>query len=259
MIKIAFFDVDGTILRFGHKELSEKTYKALKSLSENGVLLCMTTGRSYTEIPHFEGIDFDVLATFNGSYVIRGDKVILRNPFNESDKKRIIQNLKEMKRAIAISNEELVVANGSDEDLAQYFEFGNCELNIVSNFDEICDSDIYQIMCSCRKEEHEQILRGTENALMVFWWDRAVDIIPKNSGKGNAVKAVLDYYGFSKDEAIAFGDGHNDVEMLEAVGTGVAMGNAKDDVKARATTVCRSVDDDGVYHYCVENNLIKFD
>ena len=94
---------------------------------------------------------------------------------------------------------------------------------------------------------------------MVFWWDRAVDIIPKNSGKGNAVKAVLDYYGFSKDEAIAFGDGQNDVEMLEAVGTGVAMGNAKDDVKVRATTVCRSVDDDGVYHYCVENNLIKFD
>ncbi len=259
MIKIAFFDVDGTILRFGHKELSEKTYEALKSLSENGVLLCMATGRSYTEIPHFEGIDFDVLATFNGSYVIRGDKVILRNPFNESDKKRIIQNLKDMKRAIAISNEEQVVANGSDEDLAQYFAFGNCELNIVSNFDEICDRDIYQIMCSCRKEEHEQILSGTENALMVFWWDRAVDIIPKNSGKGNAVKAVLDYFGFSKDEAIAFGDGQNDVEMLEAVGTGVAMGNAKDDVKARATTVCRTVDDDGVYHYCVENNLIKFD
>ena len=44
---------------------------------------------------------------------------------------------------------------------------------------------------------------------------------------------MLRHYGFSKDEAIAFGDGHNDIEMLEAVGMGVAMGNAKDEVKAK--------------------------
>ena len=60
----------------------------------------------------------------------------------------------------------------------------------------------------------------------------------------------------SKDEAIAFGDGHNDIEMLEAVGIGVAMGNAKDEVKAKADFVCQSVENDGIYHYCVENKLI---
>lgn len=80
--------------------------------------------------------------------------------------------------------------------------------------------------------------------------------IPLNSGKGNAVAAVLRHYGFSKDEAIAFGDGHNDIEMLEAVGIGVAMGNAKDEVKAKADFVCQSVENDGIYHYCVENKLI---
>ena len=73
-----------------------------------------------------------------------------------------------------------------------------------------------------------------------------------NCGKGNAVNAVLDYYGFSKEEAIAFGDGENDVEMLEAVGTGVAMGNAGDEVKARAAAICRPVEEDGVYYYCLE-------
>lgn len=88
------------------------------------------------------------------------------------------------------------------------------------------------------------------------WWDKAADIIPLNSGKGNAVAAVLRHYGFSKDEAIAFGDGHNDIEMLEAVGMGVAMGNAKDEVKAKADFVCQSVENDGIYHYCVENKLI---
>lgn len=62
-----------------------------------------------------------------------------------------------------------------------------------------------------------------------------------NSGKGNAVAAVLRHYGFSKDEAIAFGDGHNDIEMLEAVGMGIAMGNAK--TKSRlGCFVCKSVE-----------------
>ena len=48
----------------------------------------------------------------------------------------------------------------------------------------------------------------------------------------------------------------NDIEMLEAVGTGVAMGNAKDEVKERADVVCKSVEEDGVYYYCLENKLI---
>jgi len=44
--------------------------------------------------------------------------------------------------------------------------------------------------------------------------------------------------------------------MLEAVGTGVAMGNAKYEVKERADVVCKSVEEDGVYYYCLENKLI---
>ena len=111
-------------------------------------------------------------------------------------------------------------------------------------------------MCSCRKEEYDQILEGTKETQITAWWDKAADIIPLNCGKGNAVNAVLDYYGFSKEEAIAFGDGKNDIEMLEAVGTGVAMGNAGDEVKARAAAICRPVEEDGVYYYCLEKNLI---
>lgn len=44
--------------------------------------------------------------------------------------------------------------------------------------------------------------------------------------------------------------------MLEAVGTGVAMGNATDDVKAVAGAICGDVAEDGIYHYCKEQGLI---
>lgn len=256
MIKIAFFDVDGTLLNIGSKEMSDKTAYTLKELRRNHVLLCMATGRGYLSVPHFEGIDFDVFLTFNGSYVKAGEKIIFKNPLEQDDKNRIIENLKNMNRAIAISNEHFIVTNGTDPDLEQYFAFGSETMKIAPDFDDLCDEDIYQIMCSCRKEEHEQILQGTKKTQITSWWDKAVDIIPLACGKGNAVNAVLAYYGFSKEEAIAFGDGKNDIEMLEAVGMGVAMKNAKDEVKQRADAICKSVEEDGVYYYCVRNHLI---
>ena len=45
MIKIAFFDIDGTLLRFRHNDLSEPVRSALKQLQKQGILLCMATGR----------------------------------------------------------------------------------------------------------------------------------------------------------------------------------------------------------------------
>lgn len=67
---------------------------------------------------------------------------------------------------------------------------------------------------------------------------------------------MLDYYNISPDQAMAFGDGTNDIEMLETVGHGIAMGNATQDVKAVANEICGSVQDDGIYEYCKKNELI---
>ena len=64
------------------------------------------------------------------------------------------------------------------------------------------------------------------------------------------------HYHLSAADALAFGDGNNDIEMLEAVGTGVAMGNASDTLKAIAADICGSVTQDGIYYYCIEHGLI---
>lgn len=190
MIKIIFFDVDGTLLRMGEKNISDKTLYALKALKKKGILLCMATGRSYPEIPHFDGVDFDILSTFNGSYIVRDEDVIYKNPLNNTDKNMLIQNLKKMNRAIAISNENIIVANGTDPDLEQYFLFGNVELIISDKFDEISKGEIYQVMCSGTCGEYDTILKGCRNSQITAWWDKAVDIIPLNGGKGNAVNVI---------------------------------------------------------------------
>ena len=52
------------------------------------------------------------------------------------------------------------------------------------------------------------------------------------------------------------GDGNNDIEILQAVGTGIAMANASEQLKAVADQVCGHVAQDGIYHYCLEQGLI---
>ena len=70
-----------------------------------------------------------------------------------------------------------------------------------------------------------------------------MDIIPANGGKGFGVKKVLDYVPFTKEEAIAFGDDTNDIEMLQLVGTSYAMSNAAPGISYYSTYVTDSVED----------------
>lgn len=83
-----------------------------------------------------------------------------------------------------------------------------------------------------------------------------MDIIPANGGKGTGVEKVLAYFHLDKKDAVAFGDGNNDIALLQAVGTGVAMGNASHALKEIADDICASVTEDGIYHYCKEKHLI---
>ena len=67
---------------------------------------------------------------------------------------------------------------------------------------------------------------------------------------------MLKYFGYTKEEAIAFGDGTNDVEMFLEVGCGVAMENATDALKSVATEICPHVKEDGIMQYCKKIGLI---
>ena len=70
------------------------------------------------------------------------------------------------------------------------------------------------------------------------------------------MEKILEYFHLNKENAIAFGDGTNDIEMLATVGTGIAMGNATEDVKEMADDICGDVAEDGIYHYCKAHGLI---
>ncbi|WP_270839582.1 HAD family hydrolase [Peptacetobacter hiranonis] len=255
-VKIIFFDIDGTLIDMTKKAISDKTVDTLLRLKENGVKICIATGRAPGSVPKFDGVDFDAFLTFNGSYCFNSSDVILSTPIPKVDVEKMIENATKINRPVSIAGKDRVVANGTDKDLSDYFGFAKQEVPVSDDFDEVLKGEIYQMMMGGRKDEYDDILKDVENARITAWWDRAVDIIPVNGGKGKGIEAILEYYGIDRSESMAFGDGGNDIEMLQTVGTGVAMGNALDNVKAIADEICGTSAEDGIYHYCLENGLI---
>ena len=158
---------------------------------------------------------------------------------------------------MAIATSDKIIANGKDADLVDYFSFAHQEVIVSKDFEAtIKDEDVFQLMLGARKENYIEIMQNTVGSKITAWWDRAIDVIPASSGKGIGVDKILDYYGFDKSQAIAFGDGNNDIELLEAVGWGLAMANASDELKAVADEVIGHVAEDGIYHYCLAKGLI---
>ena len=255
-IKIAFFDIDGTLIDMEKKQISEKTLDALIRLQKNGIRICLATGRCPVCLPKFPGVEFDAYLTFNGSYCYTGQDAVHSRPIPKDDVQTLLKNAAAMGRPVAIATRDRLEANGTDEDLITYYGFSGFTPHIPDDFDDVAAGEVYQVMLSCREPEYPTLLKDTQNVKIAAWWDRAVDAIPKDGGKGNGIRAILSHFGLEKHQAIAFGDGNNDIEMLQAVGTAVAMANASPRLKAVATHVCGHVAEDGVYHYCLEQGLI---
>lgn len=87
-------------------------------------------------------------------------------------------------------------------------------------------------------------------------YGKELETLRRLQEKGIGVNKVLEYYDIDKSQAMAFGDGNNDIEMFEQVGHPIAMGNASDDLKAISEQICGHVAEDGIYYFCKENNLI---
>mgnify|MGYP004544888957 CR=1 FL=1 len=254
--KIIFFDIDGTLIDMKKKQITERMLDTLRRLRERGILLAIATGRAPVALPHFEGIEFDVLLTFNGSYCFAGEETIYSNCLRPEDIETIRRNAAAMNRPIAVATKNRMAASGTEPDLEEYYGFARLKLEVAEDFDQVAQEDVYQILAACRKEDYARMMKDVKGAKITSWWDRAVDIIPSAGGKGRGIAKVLEYYHLDRSQAMAFGDGNNDIEMLEAVGTGVAMANGSDDLKAVADEICGDVTEDGIYHYCLQKGLI---
>lgn len=99
--KIIFFDIDGTLIDMEKKCVTEKMLETLRRLQKKGIIICIVTGRSPMDVPKFQGVEFDAIINFNGSYCHCGNKQIYSNPLRTNDIKTIIRNASDDLKAIS--------------------------------------------------------------------------------------------------------------------------------------------------------------
>ena len=101
-----------------------------------------------------------------------------------------------------------------------------------------------------------EVLEMLPHCRLPRWHPQFSDLVHMDNSKAVGIENVLSHFGIDRTECIAFGDGGNDIEMLEYCGIGVAMGNADDTVKSHADYVTTSVDDEGIEQALINLHII---
>lgn len=266
-IKIVFSDIDGTFLTNDHR-VTEKTAGAVKSLLEKKVPFVLVSARMPEAIyPITEkiGVKIPIISYSGGLVLTEDEKILYDKKILAEDVKNVLQEISARWPEVTVnyySGRKWFVKDVSDKRVVR-------EMNITSataenaNFENLLEKNILPnkilIMCeppTCEEMERE-LGKRFENLNVVRSSKILLEIMDKTVTKAEGIEILLKHYNFSAEEAIAFGDNYNDVEMLKFIGCGVAMGNAPEDVKKIANEITASNEEDGIYKFLAKKNLVK--
>lgn len=247
MIKAIFFDLDGTLLSHTTKCIPQNTVQALRKLRDKGIRIFMATGRHSTELERLpvQDIRFDGYVTLNGQLCLdeSGD-VIFGAPFNENVTDDLTALFCEKRYPLALVETDRIYINYVDDTVRK----AQCSISTpVPEIGTYENGKIYQAIAFLTRQEETVFEKYIpEGCRFARWCDNGVDIISDQGGKVEGIKYFCNSYGIERNEIMAFGDAENDIDMLKAVGIGVAMGNGGDCVRKIADYVTSDVDDDGI-------------
>ena len=247
MIKAIFFDVDGTLVSFRTRRIPDSTIRALHQLRERGIKLFVSTGRHLSMLDDvIEQFDFDGYVTVSGQYCLYQGEPIYRNPIPRQGVEEILDAARENGFSGFFLTGKEIYLNLCDEAAQRWIEEFHIPMPPVCDPRRALKEELYQVIVMLDREHEGLLLDRATHLKATRWHPTFIDVLSPNGGKDVGIGAVLSYLGLTAQEAMAFGDGENDISMLRYVGLGVAMGNASDPVKEQADYVTCSVDDNGV-------------
>lgn len=263
--KLFCFDLDGTLLTTD-KKISSKTYEALKSFTDNGNHFAINTGRAIDsallvqeELNLFFKGSF--IIGFNGSQIYDCDKkeTVYRTgvPLDIVPDIFTIAN----KRGIHLHtyNDTHILANKDDEELKYYRRVIKSPVLFTSDvcselsFDP-CKLIAIELHDHDKIEAFRQEITNKYGDILTLLYSNPyyLEIFNKNAGKGSAVIRLCQYLDIPVSNSLAAGDEQNDISMIEAAGTGIAMLNATDMVKEKADVITATDNDnDGLVPFLI--------
>lgn len=245
MRKIFFFDIDGTLLdtsRFG-TQLHPALRSALNSLRQQGHIVAACTARQLNFVEKWLPDTFDCLILMNGSYVKINNTVLLDTPLSFKDISQINFWLELYHGScIYVGN-----SNGWAYNIAPRHQKLLDEIYMVGNgytlFEPLqSDAKVYLVDMffeTVADFERIQPALASNNWISLNYCrgDFTGDVSLRGRTKAIATRLVLDYYGLNSSTAYAFGDGINDLELFQLVQYTCAVGNAKPELKSKASFV----------------------
>lgn len=261
-IKAVFMDLDGTLLRNNHT-ISEKIKNKLKELEEKEVKIFISTGRSFkSAVPFVMELEIKTpVITYNGGRIVEpvAEKVICEKPVDKENVEKVIEISREKGIHLNLYNDDNLYIESKDDEGLSYANRVSIPYFVV-NFDEFKGKTSTKCLFVAENEKLVELKKELENVLtdvnIVFSHATYLEVLNKEVNKGAAVKEMLQKYGISPDETMAFGDQWNDLEMLKLVKHGYLMGNASDDLKSKFSEdrITLSNEEDGIYHILKDIN-----
>lgn len=264
MIKMLVLDLDETLLRTD-KTISIYTQEVLKKAQEAGIRTVFATARPYRAIKHLmEQVACSTAVYHNGAAAILGGKSIGSSKIPVSDAAFILQTLQIKYPGIKLAAEinDMIYANfdvitvwGKTQKEREILEASS----VWTDFSDLPESDADKIIIEINSEkEYEEL----QSLLTPDLYGQLSDgktlclVMHRNATKLNAVKKIAEILGISRSEIAAFGDDYNDIEMIKYCGTGVAMGNAIEEVRQAADAVTATNNEDGVAKYIMQHFFV---
>ncbi|MGO3162876.1 MAG: Cof-type HAD-IIB family hydrolase [Sphingobacteriaceae bacterium] len=247
-IKAVFFDIDGTLMSFKTHQVPATTVEAIRTIQSKGIKTILATGRSINSIDHVKFLDFDGYITFNGGYCLNRDsEVLYRQTIDAEDIQAVLDYTKTRPLSFSFMSEKEITIHDVTPEIAGMYAHLNLPVPPLVDMERVDIASILQTNIFIGPEEEKIFMKEVmPNSIASRWTPLFADVNPGGLSKKVGIDIFCKYFGIDRDHTMAFGDGGNDITMLQQVGLGVAMGNANSEVKAVADFVTQEVDDNGI-------------
>lgn len=257
--KIVFFDIDGTIYSF-KKGMPKDTKEAIKQLKKNGHIPVICTGRTRSMIyPEHLAPGFEHIIAGAGTYVeIEGKQTHLVE-MEQKEAKKLIQKfigygffpVAEGRDALYLGTDVTKLGSDNKEVVRIYQEkIGTRVLTV--NHPDLRVSKVSALFT--HDSDKEGMIQSVEKDYTVVDHNgNLLELIPKGTSKVKGIEIMIEQLDIPRENTYAFGDSFNDIDMLQYVQYGCAMGNSEEAIKKQTPFVTDDYDKGGIM-----NGLKKF-
>lgn len=254
--KIIFFDVDGTIRNHEDGSIPNSTIEAINTLKNKGIKVVAATGRPLSMCKELQEIGIETFITANGGYVKHNQEVIHKVPMDKNIIQEVMEFAKLENNGLSFYTEEFSMNDVTEIEILTALKETLSLNNYPVTNRLIHEQEVFLLCLFANDETVGKYIEKFPHLTFKRWHPYVLNVLKEDVSKSLAIVKTLDFFSIDKSKAIAFGDGENDIDMLELVGLGIAMGNGNEKLKDIADFITKKSSEDGIEYALKKYGII---